>query len=87
MVNMYVLVGSVTTAMRLKKLLEQRFAFSADVVHTPSQIHHGDCSYSVRTDLRALPAVKSAVSEYGVGIRGMYDVKNVNGERVFYAVS
>lgn len=84
---MYVMVGSVTTAMRLKKLMEQRFAVPAEVVHTPSQLSHGGCSYSVRTDDRAADTVRRVSAEYSVPVRGMYKVKIINGERVFYAVS
>lgn len=84
---MFVLVGSVTTAMRLKKLLEARFGIPADVVHTPSQISHGGCSYSVRTDARAAAVIKRISEEYAVSVRGMYKTEFVNGERVFNALS
>ena len=51
---MYILVGSVTTATRLKKAAEKIIGFPAYVVHTPSALNQGGCSYSVRVDDRAL---------------------------------
>ena len=84
---MYILVGSVTTAMRLKRLLERIYGIPSDVVHTPSVIKHGGCSYSVRTNSsNALPRVKLIEEEYGINIKKIYVEKKVNGERVYDAV-
>lgn len=38
---MYILVGSVTTATRLKKVAEKIIGFPAYVVHTPSALNQG----------------------------------------------
>lgn len=40
---MYILVGSVTTATRLKKAAEKIIGFPAYVVHTPSALNQGGC--------------------------------------------
>ncbi len=84
---MYVLVGSITTAMRLKRLLEQTASIPAEVVHTPSALHNGGCSYSVRLDNRHLDAVKYTASDYGVNIRKIFLEDTVRGERKYNAVS
>ena len=84
---MYVVVGSSTTAARLKKAAEKIVGFPAYVVHTPSEIRHGGCSYSVRVDDRAINEIRKIVSDSGINIRGIYKEKTKNGERVFYAVS
>ena len=55
---MYILVGSVTTATRLKKAAEKIIGFPAYVVHTPSALNQGGCSYSVRVDDRALNEIR-----------------------------
>ena len=84
---MYILVGSITTAMRLKRLLEQIYGIPSDVVHTPSAIKHGGCSYSVRTNTpNALARVKRIEEEYGINIKKIYVERRVNGERVYDAV-
>ena len=84
---MYILVGSVTTAMRLKRLLERIYGIPSDVVHTPSAIKHGGCSYSVRTNSPdALSHVKMTGEEYGINIKKIYVEKRVGGERVYDAV-
>ena len=84
---MYVLVGSSTTAERLKKSVEKVVGFPAYVVHTPSGIKHGGCSYCVRLDDRALQEVRTIASDNEINIKGIYKEKTENGERVFYAVS
>ena len=38
---MYILIGSVTTATRLKKAAEKIIGFPAYVVHTPSALNQG----------------------------------------------
>ena len=84
---MYVVVGSASSAERLKKIIEKTIGFPAYVVHTPAKIRSGGCSYSVRTDDRALSIVKRTVNEYGLSYKKIYLVNNKNGERVYRAVS
>ena len=83
---MYILVGSVTTAARLKKAAEKIVGFPAYVVHTPSAIHSGGCSYSVRLDDRALDVIKTVAGDNQIPIKRIYIEKIENGERVFHAV-
>ncbi|MBQ7574592.1 MAG: DUF3343 domain-containing protein [Clostridia bacterium] len=83
---MYVLVGSVTTAMRFKRLLEQIASAPCDVVHTPSQLHNGGCSYSVRLDNKYLGTAKTISDEYGINIRKIFLDELVGGERIYHAV-
>ena len=83
---MYVLVGSITTAMRLKRLLDNVNGIDSDVVHTPTKLKDGGCSYSLRASNDALDAVKQICDEYSVNIRKIYIDKVVGKERVFDAV-
>ena len=85
---MYILVGSITTAMRLKRLLERNYGIPSDVMHTPSELNHGGCSYSVRTKIPNISSyAKIIAEEYGISIRKIYAEELVNGERVFHAIS
>jgi uncharacterized protein (DUF111 family) len=84
---MYITVGSATTAERLKKAAEREVGFPAYVVHTPSAINKGGCSYSVRLDDRALNDIKRIASERGIPIRKIYTERTENGERVYHDVS
>lgn len=84
---MYILVGSVTTAARLKKAIEKIVGIPAYVTHTPSAIHTGGCSYSVRVDNRALDDVRVIAGDMALSIKKIYIEKNENGERVYHAVS
>ena len=66
---MYILVGSVTTATRLKKVAEKIIGFPAYVVHTPSALNQGGCSYSVRVDDRALSEIRTIADDNEIPIK------------------
>ena len=84
---MYVVVGSATVAERLKRAVERSIGYPAYVVQTPAPIRKGGCSYSVRTDDRALGMMNKIVRSSGLSYKKIYKVMNVNGERVYHAVS
>ncbi|MDY3031544.1 MAG: putative Se/S carrier-like protein [Clostridia bacterium] len=84
---MYLLTGSVTSAERLAKALESAAGYPAYVVHTPSGIKNGGCSYSVRCDERILPLLKDISQSQGIKIKGIYQEKYENGERVYVDIS
>ncbi len=84
---MYILVGSSTTAARLKKVVEKVVGFPAYVVHTPAGLNQGGCSYSVRVDDRAASDVKKIAADNYIPIKKIYTEKTENGERVYYVVS
>ena len=84
---MYIVVGSSTAAARLKKAVEKIVGFPAYVVHTPSAINKGGCSYSVRLDDRALDEIRTIADENGLSFKKIYIEKIENGERVYHAVS
>lgn len=69
---MYITVGSVTTAVRLKRLLEGETGFPCDVVHTPSKISGSGCSYSVLADDRLKDEIRPFCSRHGIRIKGIY---------------
>lgn len=84
---MYVLVGSVTTATRLKKVIESHIGYPAYVVHTPSALNNGSCSYSVRIDDRAINEIKNIKEFNEIPIKRIYIEKRENGERVYDVIS
>lgn len=84
---MYIIVGSITTAMRLARLLEHTCGVAADVVHTPAAIKNGGCSYSVRVRRVSASRVRDVAAEYGVNVRGIYAEEFNGGERVWRALS
>ncbi|MBQ2663721.1 MAG: DUF3343 domain-containing protein [Clostridia bacterium] len=84
--EMYIVVGSATTAERLKRRLEKVSGYPALVVRTPAPIRTGGCSYSVRIDDRTLDLAKQVLSTSGLSYKKIYRVMNRNGERVYNAV-
>ena len=88
MIFLYITLGSITTAARLKKLLEASSGYPADVVHTPGKLNKtGECSYSVRADDRLLKIVRPLCDENGIRIKKIYIEEIHDGERVFNEVS
>ena len=84
---MYVVTGSITSALRLSKALEREYGQIASVVHTPLAIKKGGCSYSVKTELCCKDDILNAASSIGIKIKGMYGEKNEGGGRTFYDIS
>lgn len=85
---MYVVIGSSTTAQRLKNNLERVAGIPSYVVKTPPRIRTGGCSYSVKADDRALDTVKKIARSSGISYRKIYTVrKDVKGESVYHDIS
>lgn len=84
---MYILVGSATTAARLKKAVEKNVGFPAYVVHTPSALSQGGCSYSLRLDDRMMGDVEKIARDNNIRIKNIYIEKTENGESVYHAIS
>lgn len=84
---MLVTVGSITTAARLAKLAEKNTGAPAEVLHTPSSIKNGGCSYSVRFNDRYEGAVRRLIRDYKVPAKQFYrEGIGMNG-REYHAVS
>lgn len=84
---MYIVVGSVTTATRLAKLLEKNLGVPVSVSHTPAAIKNGGCSYSARISGVSADRVKGIVSDYKVNIKSIYAEEFSDGERVYRDIS
>ena len=80
---MYIVTGSVTTAVRLSRLLEDTTGRPAAVVHTPAAIKRGGCSYAVRADDRLRELIRPFCAERDIPVKGVYMRE---GDR-YYAVS
>ncbi len=86
-VFVYIVIGSVTTAMRLARLLERTVGVPASVVHTPAAIKTGGCSYSVRIIGCTVQTIKAVVDEYGINIKGIYAEEFSGKEREYRDIS
>lgn len=84
---MYVVIGSSTTAQRLKKALEKRAGIPAYVVKTPPKLRTGGCSYSVKVDDRKVDAVRKIMSDSGISYKKIYKVRNEKGDTFYYDIS
>ena len=86
---MYIVLGSVTSATRFARSVERAMGVPAYVVHTPSAIRSGGCSYSVNignTRRYDTEVIRRLADETGVSIKNIYNDEIRNGERVFDAV-
>lgn len=80
-------VGSVTSAVKLRKTVMRTSSVTPSVVHTPTVINKGGCSYSLCFNREYIPVVKRAAAECGVNIKGIFIKQIVKGECVYNAVS
>lgn len=71
MSDIYAAMGSVTTATRLSRELQRR-GVAARVVHTPSEVNSGGCSYSVRVPYQQREALEETAAARRFRIRRMY---------------
>lgn len=83
---MLITVGSVTDATRLANVLEREYNTTAAVVHTPSAIKRGGCSYAVRIDERFADKAYDAVKTSKIPIRRYYSEMISRGRRVYRAL-
>jgi hypothetical protein len=68
---MLAIIPSVTTAMRIKKLLRQK-DITVEVMQTPKSLSNTGCSYCVRFDDRYLPEVLDAVKSIRSNIKSLW---------------
>ncbi len=84
---MYIVTGSITSAVRLSKAIENYSKTPSLVLHTPAQIRKGGCSYCVKSNIKSVDIVYDLASQTGVKIKNIYEEKKENGGRVYYDIS
>ncbi len=84
---MLITIGSITTATRLARLIEKNIGNPAEVLHTPSAINRGGCSYSVRINEKYENAVRRIIADHKVPVKRFYRESHNGQERVYHAVS
>ena len=87
MLKLIITAGSVTTAVRIKKKLISLGDKSASVIHTPSFINSGGCSYSVKTDYKNLNLVTSLAEEKQIKYKKLFTESNDNGGTEYHDIS
>lgn len=70
---MLVTIGSVTTATRAANTIRNKLGIHVSVIHTPSELNHGGCSYSIKFNDNYMSAVKGVVSEYKIPVKRWYN--------------
>ena len=60
-------IGSITTAVRLKKAVGAEK--SVQIVHTPAVINKGGCSYSLRFSEELIPKIKRIAEKNSITIK------------------
>ena len=69
---MLVTIGSVTTASRAANTIRKVLGINVGVVHTPSELNRGGCSYSIKFKDSYMSAVKGVGEEYNIPVRRWY---------------
>jgi len=79
-------VGSITNALRLEKKINSIGIINTAVIHTPSQINSGGCSYSVRVPYKYFDAVGQLISDKKIKYKKLY-LEEADGESVWRDLS
>ena len=69
---MLVTIGSITTASRAAKIIRSVLGINVQVIHTPSKLNRGGCSYSIRFSDNYHMSVKRVISEYNIPVKRWY---------------
>lgn len=73
---MLVTIGSITTASRAAKVIRNVLGINVQVIHTPSALNRGGCSYSIRFNENYQMSVKRVISEYKIPVKRWYSEEN-----------
>lgn len=84
---MLITIGSITTAARAAKIIEQIPRISVSVVHTPKELNKGGCSYSIRFNDKYEASVRKIIAEYKIPARKWYSETIDGNRRVYNALS
>jgi len=87
MSKVILIMGSVTSAARLKKAAESLGATEAEVIHTPSELTGKSCSYSVKLNQKNLGIATKASQELGIKIKKVYIENVFDKEKVYHDIS
>ena len=69
---MLVTIGSVTTASRAAKVIRRELGINVQVIHTPTQLNRGGCSYSIRFSDNYHMSVKRVISDDRIPVKRWY---------------
>lgn len=69
---MLVTIGSVTTATRAANTIRKALGINISVIHTPSELNRGGCSYSIKFNDNYMSAVKGVITEYKIPVKRWY---------------
>lgn len=83
---MLITIGSVTTAARAAKIIEQISNISVRVVHTPHELNKGGCSYSIQFNDKHETNVRKVINDYKIPVKKWYSQTNSNNKRVYNAI-
>ncbi len=77
MYNVLIVFASVTTANRVKSVLNKKFGIRAEVVRAPAALSPEGCSYAVRISGEFAESVWNIVSQSGLMSKGVYREDNL----------
>lgn len=69
---MLVTIGSITTASRAAKVIRRVLGINVQVIHTPTQLNRGGCSYSIKFSDNYHMSVKRVISECNIPVKRWY---------------
>lgn len=87
MTDILAVTGSVTAATRLLRELERHGCINSRVVHTPTVLSNGGCSYSVRIGEECMQALNESAKIRRIKIKGIFKEYLEKGEYIYESIS
>ena len=87
MTDLIITTGSVTSAMRLEKTLNNAGIINVAVIHTPPAINSGGCSYSVRVPYKYIHKATEILGNKKVKFKKLYAEEIQSEGRSYNALS
>ena len=87
MADILAITGSITSATRLAGELERIGCLNAKVVHTPSSINSGGCSYSVKMPEECMTKLNEIRTSKHIKIKKVLLEKTDSKERIYHDIS
>lgn len=85
--NLIVVLGSITNAARVKKLLYTRYRISVKTIHTPAQLGGKGCSHSIKTQPEHLAKILQVAEDMQIVPKGVYFEETDKNGVTYHALS
>ena len=85
--DIIVVIGAITSVTAFSKRLKKFYKIPSKIVHTPSVLGGGGCSYSLLLNKNYLREVEEVSKNFKIKIKGIYSVEKQEKKEVYHVIS